>query len=205
MAEQNTVNNQIPTAKFLDSEMFDPEVLDPEILDPVDCPEILDFSGGEILEDNEDTNGSGITGDTIDPITSGRSGRFSKRNQKKRKKQQVETRSSGPAVCVRGAVSLSKRQWEVREQSKAPKVSIKDDIHDIIGRLSASDILQMAHNNFQKMFSTAPLPTPTDESFSTLNYCAQGLLRSERADFIGNFKSIILLIEVVRITHRYVH
>lgn len=105
----------------------------------------------------------------------------------------------------RGGVSLSKPQWEAREQLKAPKVSIKDDIHDIIGRLASPGILEAAHENAQKMFNTLTISAPTPEPISTLNHCAQALQQNDKANFDLNFKSIILLIEVARINRQYVH
>ena len=109
------------------------------------------------------------------------------------------------AGCVRGGMSVSKPQWEVLQQSKAPKLTIKEDIHDIIGRLASPGVLEAAQENIDKMLNTVTLPATANKSLSTLNQCAQGLQKTDKANFYLNFKSIILLIEAVRITHQYVH
>jgi len=119
--------------------------------------------------------------------------------------QEISKRRREIKGNVRGGVSLSKHQWEAREQLKAPKVSIKDDIHDIIGRLASPGILEAAQENAQKMFNTLTVSAPTQESIITLNHCAQALQKNDKANFDLNFKNIILLIEAARINRRYVH
>jgi len=185
-----TLNSETLNSETLDSETVDSEMLDPETLNP----ETLDWE--KVVDENN--NGSGFR----------RSGRLSKHNinntessiQENSKKRRREIKGN-----VRGGVSLSKHQWEAREQLKAPKVSIKDDIHDIIGWLASTGILEAAQENAQKMFNTLTVSAPTQESISTLNHCAQALQKNDKANFDLNFKSIILLIEAARINRRYVH
>jgi hypothetical protein len=116
--------------------------------------------------------------------------------------------ASGPSVtaCARGAVAVSKNQWKVQEKSKAPKISLKDNIHEIIGRLAAPNIFEDASANASTMLSAleSELPGTTSESGGALNQCAQRLQKCKMIGFRGVFHTIISLIEVVRIKKEYV-
>jgi hypothetical protein len=131
-----------------------------------------------------------------------------------KKRRRIETLEGGggapgphasAAACIRGGVSLSKHQWEVREKAVAPKVSLKDDIHYIIGRLASPTILEEAIANTRALLKV-PLPSSGSEpidSLGSLNSFARHLQEVKSTGFLLTFQGIIILIEIVRLTQRY--
>jgi len=100
-------------------------------------------------------------------------------------------------------VALSKHQWEVREKEKAPKVTFKEDLHDIIGRLASPNLLAEAIVNI-RMLCHSPLPPPHPEPAGTLNFFAQRLQEYKSSGFLSSFMGMITLIEIVRLAEQYV-
>ena len=100
-------------------------------------------------------------------------------------------------------MALSKHQWEVREKEKAPKITIKEDLHDVIASFASSDLLAEAMENIRMLCNSLP-PSSHPEPVGTLNFFAQQLQERKTTGFISSFMGMITLIEIVRLHDRYV-